>query len=101
MKYSVRCHKMHTVSIERKADGSSPFDITVDKSHHSVAIRKVQEDGTMKTLMIDHKVVRKQFEDAEAVARVMAHATGLWPPSMDAGAKKEARQRKTRKTERG
>jgi biotin carboxyl carrier protein len=62
MKYSVYCDKKHTVSIERKADSGSPFEITVDKATHNVAMRKVQEDGTMKTLMIDHRVVPVEVE---------------------------------------
>lgn len=62
MKYSVYCDKKHSVSIDRKTDTGNPFDITVNKSHHDVAIRKVKEDGTIMTLLVDHKVVPIEVE---------------------------------------
>ena len=61
MKYSVHCQKKHTVSIDRM-DTGKPFEITVDKSRHDVAIRKVRDDGTIMTLLIDHKVVPIEVE---------------------------------------
>lgn len=62
MKYSVYCQKKHAVSIDRKMDTGKPFEITVDKSCHHVAIRKVKDDGTIMTLLIDHKVVPIEVE---------------------------------------
>ena len=61
MKYSVHCQKKHAVSIDR-TDTGKPFSITVDKSSHEVAIRKVKDDGTIMTLLIDHKVVPIEVE---------------------------------------
>lgn len=61
MKYSVNCQKKHTVSIDR-TDTGKPFVITVDKSQHEVAIRKVKEDGTIMTLLVDHKVIPIEVE---------------------------------------
>jgi biotin carboxyl carrier protein len=62
MNYSVYCERKHAVSIDRKADLSKPFEMTVDKSTYTVAIRKVQEDGAIKTLMIDHRVCPIEVE---------------------------------------
>ena len=62
MNYSVHCEKKHSVSIDRKADLNKPFEISVDKSQYTVGIRKVQEDGKIKTLMIDHQVVPIEVE---------------------------------------
>lgn len=62
MNYNVKCSGKHTVGIERKADTSSPFEITVGKNRFAVQIRKVQEDGTLKTLMVDHKVCPVEIE---------------------------------------
>ena len=61
MKYSVNCQKRHTVSIDR-TDTGKPFVISVDKSQHEVAIRKVKDDGTIMTLLVDHKVVPIEVE---------------------------------------
>lgn len=62
MNYIVYSDRKHTVHIDRRADTSKPFTATVDKDEHSVAIRKVQEDGAIKTLMIDHRVVPIEIE---------------------------------------
>lgn len=62
MNYNVHSPKKHSVTIDRKADFNRPFEITVDKSSFSVEIRKVQEDGTLKTLMIDHRVCPVEIE---------------------------------------
>ena len=62
MNYSVHCEKKHSVSIDRKADLGQPFEVQVDKSRHTVSIRKVQENGKIKTLMIDHKVIPIEVE---------------------------------------
>ncbi|MGC9450011.1 MAG: biotin/lipoyl-containing protein [Oceanipulchritudo sp.] len=62
MNYVVYCEKKHAVTIDRKADTSKPFDIVVDKRNYAVQIRKVQEDGTIKTLMVDHKVCPIEVE---------------------------------------
>lgn len=62
MNYVVYCEKKHAVSIDRKADTSKPFEIQVDKRSYAVQIRKVQEDGTIKTLMIDHNVCPIEVE---------------------------------------
>jgi biotin carboxyl carrier protein len=60
--YNVHSPAKHSVTISRKADLSKEFDITVDKSAYSVEIRKVQEDGTLKTLMINHRVCPVEVE---------------------------------------
>ncbi|HSH09984.1 MAG TPA: biotin/lipoyl-containing protein [Oceanipulchritudo sp.] len=62
MNYSVYCEKKHAVSIDRKADLNKPFEVDVDKSNYTVAIRKVQDDGAIKTLMIDHRVCPIEVE---------------------------------------
>lgn len=62
MKYSVNCGKKHAVAIDRKTDTGRPFDITVNKTTHEVAIRKVREDGTIMTLLVDHKVIPIEVE---------------------------------------
>ena len=62
MNYIVYCDRKHTVHIDRRADTTKPFTATVDKEEHSVAIRKVQEDGAMKTLLVDHRVVPIEIE---------------------------------------
>lgn len=62
MNYSVHCSKKHSVTIDRKADLSRPFDVAVGKSRYTVEIRKVQEDGSLKTLMVDHRVCPVEIE---------------------------------------
>lgn len=62
MNYNVHCSGRHTVQIDRKADTSSPFEITVDKTPYAVQVRKVKDDGTLKTLMIDHRVCPVEIE---------------------------------------
>lgn len=62
MNYVVHCDRKHSVSIDRKADMSRPFEVSVDKKAYAVEVRKVQEDGTVKTLMIDHKVCPIEVE---------------------------------------
>jgi biotin carboxyl carrier protein len=56
MNYNVHCGKKHSVKIDRKSDFNKPFPVTVDKGNYLVEIRKVQEDGCLKTLMLDHRV---------------------------------------------
>lgn len=56
MNYNVHCGKKHSVKIDRKSDFNKPFPVTVDKGSYLVEIRKVQEDGRLKTLMLDHRV---------------------------------------------
>jgi biotin carboxyl carrier protein len=62
MNYNVHSPDKHSVNIDRKADLNGQFEITVDKSSYSVEIRKVQEDGTLKTLMVDHRVCPVEVE---------------------------------------
>lgn len=62
MKYNVHSPAKHAVTIDRKVDLNKAFDITVDKHVYSVQIRKTQEDGTLKTLMINHKVCPVEVE---------------------------------------
>ena len=57
MNYIVNCEKKHTVAIDRKADLSKPFEVVVDKSNYTVKVRRVRDDGSILTLMVDHKVV--------------------------------------------
>lgn len=62
MKYSVHSPDRHSVTIDRKSDLGKEFEITVGKNTYSVEIRKVQEDGTLKTLMINHRVCPVEVE---------------------------------------
>lgn len=62
MNYNVHAPRKHSVTIDRKADLNSQFEVAVDKSCYSVEIRKVQDDGRLKTLMIDHKVCPVEIE---------------------------------------
>lgn len=62
MNYSVHTDKKHAVTIDRKADLSQPFEIAVDKGKYAVQIRKTQEDGTLKTLMVEHRVCPVEIE---------------------------------------
>jgi biotin carboxyl carrier protein len=62
VKYSVHSPDKHAVTIDRKADLSKEFEVTVDKHAYSVQIRKVKEDGTLKTLMINHRVCPVEVE---------------------------------------
>ncbi|HKJ89587.1 MAG TPA: acetyl-CoA carboxylase biotin carboxyl carrier protein subunit [Oceanipulchritudo sp.] len=62
MNYSVRCGRKHSVVIDRKSDFGRPFEVSVGKTKHTLQIRKVQEDGTLKTLMIDHRVCPVEIE---------------------------------------
>lgn len=62
MNYNVHAPAKHSVTIDRKADLSREFNVTVDKNPYSVDIRKVQEDGTLKTLMINHRVCPVEVE---------------------------------------
>lgn len=62
MNYSVHSGTKHNVTIDRKADLGKGFEVIVDKNAYPVEIRKVQDDGTLKTLMIDHRVVPVEIE---------------------------------------
>ena len=62
MNYNVHSPKKHSVTIDRKADLNGLFEVSVDKHDFSVEIRKVQDDGRLKTLMIDHKVCPVEVE---------------------------------------
>ncbi|NDV61797.1 hypothetical protein G0Q06_04975 [Puniceicoccales bacterium CK1056] len=62
MNYNVHSPKKHSVTIDRKADLNGLFEVAVDKGSYSVEIRKVQDDGSLKTLMIDHKVCPVEVE---------------------------------------
>jgi biotin carboxyl carrier protein len=62
LKYNVHSPAKHAITIDRKADLNKTFDIAVDKNTYSVEIRKTQEDGTLKTLMINHKVCPVEVE---------------------------------------
>jgi biotin carboxyl carrier protein len=62
MNYNVNCPKKHSVTIDRKADMGRTFEIGVDKARYTVEIRKVQDDGTLKTLMINHRVCPVEIE---------------------------------------
>lgn len=62
MNYRVHCHKKHSVTIDDKVDMGKPFNVTVDKSDYDVEIRKVQADGRIKTLMVNHRVCPIEVE---------------------------------------
>ena len=62
MNYSVHCGRKHAVTIDRKSDLGRPFEVTVDKNRYAVEIRKVQDDGRLKTLMVDHRVCPVEIE---------------------------------------
>jgi biotin carboxyl carrier protein len=57
MNYIVNCGKKHAVTIDRKGELNKPFEVSVDKSKYSVGVRRLKDDGTILTLLIDHKVV--------------------------------------------
>jgi biotin carboxyl carrier protein len=62
MKYSVHTNKKHNVTIDLKVDYNKVFDVTVDRNNYAVEIRKVQDDGTLKTLMIGNRVIPVEVE---------------------------------------
>lgn len=62
MKYSVHSPDRHSVTIDRKADLTSEFEAVVDKHAYLVEIRKTQDDGRLKTLMINHRVCPVEVE---------------------------------------
>ena len=62
MNYNVNCPRKHSVNIDRKADLGRSFEVAVDKSRYTVEIRKVQDDGTLKTLMVNHRVCPVEIE---------------------------------------
>jgi len=62
MNYRVHCHKKHSVAIDDKVDMGKPFSVTVDKNDYDVEIRKVQADGRIKTLMVNHRVCPIEVE---------------------------------------
>ncbi len=62
MNYSVWSDKKHSVSIDRKADLSRPFEVVVDKNRYTVEIRRVNAAGRLQTLMVDHRVCPVEIE---------------------------------------
>ncbi|MGB0744075.1 MAG: biotin/lipoyl-containing protein [Opitutales bacterium] len=62
MNYRVQSKKKHSVTIDLGVDYNKVFEVAVDKTNHAVEIRKIQDDGTLKTLMIDNRVVPVEVE---------------------------------------
>lgn len=62
MNYRVHTNNKHNVTIDLQVDYGKVFEVAVDKNDYAVEIRKVQDDGTLKTLMIDNRVVPVEVE---------------------------------------
>lgn len=62
MNYRVHSGKRHTVRIDGKTEAFDPFTVQVDKEDYDVEIRKVQADGRIKTLMVNHRVCPIEVE---------------------------------------
>jgi len=62
MNYVVHSQKKHSVTIDRKVESGKSLEIIVDKNHYTVGIRKVDEEGKIQTLMVDHRVVPVEVE---------------------------------------
>jgi biotin carboxyl carrier protein len=54
--YRVISKTKHSVQIERASEEGGSFPVEVDKVPFTVAIRKLLDDGRIKTLMVDHRV---------------------------------------------
>ncbi len=62
MKYTVRCGKKYQVKIERATNINKEFDIQLGKKSFTVSIKDVHADGTLRTVIIDHKIYPVQIE---------------------------------------
>jgi len=62
MKYTVRCGKKHPVKIERTVNTKKEINIQLGKKTFTVSIKDVHPDGTLRTVIIDHKIYPVQIE---------------------------------------
>lgn len=56
MKYTVRCGKKHQLKINRTGKATKDIEILVGKRAYHVQIKDVHPDGTIRTVIVDHKV---------------------------------------------
>lgn len=57
MQYTVRCGKKHQMKIKRAANTSKDIDIQVGRKTYTIQIKEVHTDGTIRTIIIDNKVI--------------------------------------------